>query len=667
MPRHTVIADSEEEDEGDDVFLPQPGGDCDRPEPEPLSPHHRPSSPAAAAAGEPHNQSSGVTEPSFFANIYDNQQSLAVQQSHLVEHIVRQSQRASASSGDVSLPAKTTRRANPSSGTDVTSPVVLSRPGNHTILFTDDASEFTTPRKSTGQEWEIPSSPEDAIASQRTKCSKSKGNTSGEKKRIKSALVSSPAAAMSAAEDITPKAPFGDVAVEDQLDEGLTAGAMSMLAAAKNPNLSHDDATLPDATKFYIAQSNLTTMQKLEYQKVNMSRSYGGLPGSFPNQKSSGVTTIAYSTPSGYSSIPPLPGEEPLARPASPQRNEIINISSSPDIVDSGFDLPNERVPVANMEIEIPAPSQGCESPVMPQSRTPVSKGKKRARQIVEEDELCLYDTRDPDGIDAPRESYKSRATKRRSVVAKGFVDVENNMDTLEDISNEPMVSTQSPPKFPASALLDTDPFEPEPEALPRKRGRKKKQPATESPPAQLEINEDSHLNQGPASPNKAATLEPSPAKPKKKRGRPRKSEFSKAAEEPLPEPPIVDEHLTTDLPQNDNNSDQSATAIRKQKDDKQKTKVKKSNATKEDEGPESEENRLPFTEVDNNLSTPSKSVSTKEPPTKAKTEPGDDKSAPKTPLKENPKLGASQSKVTYRVGLSRRSRIAPLLKSIKK
>ncbi|KAI1425578.1 hypothetical protein F5Y12DRAFT_361877 [Xylaria sp. FL1777] len=663
MARRKVIADSEDEDDGDDGLLLQSGGDFDRPEPEPLSPQHRPSSPAAVISKH-HDQPSSVTDPSFFADVYDNQQSLAAQQSHLVEQIVQQSQRASASSGDVSLPANKRQRANPSSGTDVTSPMVLSKPLNHTAPFPDDASEFTTPRKSTGQEWEIPSSPEDRAASHRTKCLAGKEKARSERKRGKARLVSSPAAAVSAAEEPIPKAPFEDV-VENQEVEGLIAGGMSTLP--ENLELSHHDSILPDTTKFYIAQSNLTTMQKLEYQQVNVSNSYGGLPGCLPNQKSSGATTIAYSTPSGYSSIPPLPWEEPPAQSASPQRNEVIDINSSPDIVDSGFDLPNESVAIADIGIEIPMPSKGCESPVMPQSRTPISKGRKRTRQIAEEDELCQDNTWGLDDIDVPQESYTSRDAKRRSVVARGFVGVKNNMDNLENVSNEPMVPTQSTPKLPASALPDTDPFEPPPEALPRKRGRKRKQPAIDIPPTPTVLNEDSHLNQNSTSSNKAAAVEPSLETPKKKRGRPRKSELLKAAEEQLPETPIAGEQPRTDLPQKDNNSDKSAPVITEQKDGGHRTKGKKSEATEDHKNADSKENRLPLKEVDSNPKTLAKSASIMDSPTKAKTEVGDEKSTPKTQMKETPKPGALQSKVTYRVGLSKRSRIAPLLKSIRK
>lgn len=322
MAKRKVIADSEDEDEGEDVLLLHVD-DSERPEPEPLSP----TDPEPLIC----NQQSDVTDvadPPFLANIYDDQKSLAVQQSHLIENIVRQSQRASASSGDVSLPSmKKGRKVNPSSGTDVTSPIVLSRARNHVQLLSDAASEFTTPRKSAGQEWEIPSSLEDAPTSRNVKCLGSREKTYGKNKRTRSRLISSPVTAdLFPTKETTQYAPLEQISVDNQEDGGLRAGTTST-PAAKRVKHSHHDSALPDPTKIYVAQSNLTTMQKLEYQKVNMSMNgYGAVPGSLPPQKSSGAT-IAYSTPSGYSPVPPLPWEEPPAEPTSPQRNEVLNVS----------------------------------------------------------------------------------------------------------------------------------------------------------------------------------------------------------------------------------------------------------------------------------------------------------------------------------------------------
>lgn len=301
MAPRKVIADSEDEDEGESVSVPSPGGEFDRPEPEPLSPH-----------------TSDMTDPSF-TNMGGRQGNLAAHQSNLIENIVRQSQRASAvSSGDVSLPAKKTgARVNPSSGTDVTSPRRKSKSRNHVSLLSDDTSAFITPRQSTGQEWEIPSSPEDATAPRSAKHASSKGSAkiTSENRRSESYSNSVAAGALSAEE------------ARGTAREGPRTGSAPN-SAPKKTQLSYHDSIPLETTSFYVAQSTLTTMQKLEYEKVNVSsNNYGGHPGSLPSQKSSCATTIQYPTPRGYSPAPPFPWDVAGAEPSSPRQNETMNVS----------------------------------------------------------------------------------------------------------------------------------------------------------------------------------------------------------------------------------------------------------------------------------------------------------------------------------------------------
>ncbi|KAI1130382.1 hypothetical protein F5Y10DRAFT_123056 [Nemania abortiva] len=669
MAKRRVIADSEDEDEGDDVlFLPE--GDFDRPEPEPLSPLGRPSS---AAAPESHHDQLNVTDSSFLAEGYDDQKSLTVRQSHLIEHIVRQSQRASASSGDVSLPAQKRRRADRSSGTDVTSPTAPKRARNRTTLLSDSVSEFTTPRKSTGQEWEIPSSPEDETASNRAKSlSRSKEKTYGNNKKRKSRLVSSPVAPkMVATEETGQRAALEDIGVDNQSAGGQGTDAATT-PAAKRAKVSQHDPTLPDTTKFYIAQSNLTTMQKLEYQKVNVSlNGYGGLPGSLPNQKSSGAT-IAYSTPRGYSPVPLLPWEEPPEQPPSPLPNKVINISSSPDVIDSGFNLPAERNPVARLETDMATPRPN-------KNRRSVGNGKRAAQIAEDDDELWKDEIGDMDQPDLPPISYKPRVTKRKSIAA-GPLGAENNTDAFEGIpalpdTDPPPLSDADPPSLPDTdplELPDTQPQEPQeppepsPEVIVKKRGRKKAQPVAEIPSEETEATEESHLKQDPASPRQETEAEPLTEKPKKRRGRPRKSEPPKAAEELLPEPHVASELPRADSSQKNNNPDESGAITREQENTGQKRKRGRRKAIEEIEDIQSKDDRLALKEVDSNLKTP-KLDSAVESPTKTRVEPNDDESTPKKVSRETPKPAASQPKVKYRVGLSKRSRITPLLKSIKK
>lgn len=326
MVSHRVIADSDAEDDDDGPLSPLREDVLDPPEIEPLSPHRLGSS---RATSDTHNQISDTTDQSFFANVYDEQQSRALQQSHLIEHIVRQTQRASGSSGEVSLPAKGKgkgRKTNTSSATDVTSPVVLKKPGNQPSLFSDDASVITTPRKSLPGEWDIPSSPEDAFTSKSVKSAKTRRDKTYGKRKSQPGLALSPAAAniFTADNDASGEA-LEDVGVHDT-DE------LSWQPMAKKRKISLHDFTLPEAattTKFYVAQSNMTTMQKLEYEKVHVSQnSYAGFAGPSANQKSSGMTTVAYPTPSRYasSSGPPLPWEAGPALDLQPEGGDVIDV-----------------------------------------------------------------------------------------------------------------------------------------------------------------------------------------------------------------------------------------------------------------------------------------------------------------------------------------------------
>jgi hypothetical protein len=215
---------------------------------------------------------------------------------------------------------------------------------------------------------------------------------------------------------------------------------------------------------------------------------------------------------------------------------------------------------------------------------------------------------------------------------------------------------------------LNTDQLEPQPEALPKKRGRKKKQHVTATPPAgTITAQEDSFTYQNTALLGEQVEAEPSREKPKKKRGRPRKLEPLRATEEAVPELLVANKLPDPDSPPNEDKQDGSATVPSKQGDSEEKVKGMKKKATEEVEGTESKEDRLPLKEMDSNLTSPTKPESTEESPTKPGVEHKKEKSTPNKQLKETPKLSATQSKITYRVGLSKRSRIAPLLKSIKK
>ncbi|KAK7756422.1 hypothetical protein SLS62_001648 [Diatrype stigma] len=349
MAPRRVVADSDDDEDEDDAFspvkFPHP---TERPEPEPLSPFRQPSSPGSVdeLAIAPvfdgrigsSNRRSDKTDTSFFASIYDEQQKGVLQQSHLIENIVRQSHKASTSSGEVSLSGKgkgknKNKAQNFSSGTDITSPIVLDRPVNHQSMLSDDATQLTTPRKSARRDmWDVPSSVESSKGKKRATTTYSK------RKRSSSVLTTgSTGAAMFGSDEAGVQDPTEQVVTDVVADDGFCDDDFvkpSPIPATKKPRVSlYDATTAQNSTTFYIAQSNLTTMQKLEYQKVSVpANPHNGVPGSTANQASTCASTIAYSTPSLYaSSGPPLPWEraaEPEVEPEQPETSQhVIDVS----------------------------------------------------------------------------------------------------------------------------------------------------------------------------------------------------------------------------------------------------------------------------------------------------------------------------------------------------
>ncbi|KAI2631742.1 hypothetical protein GGS21DRAFT_159346 [Xylaria nigripes] len=635
MARRKVVADSEDEDDGEDELASYTEGGFARPEPEQLSPHHQPSSPVAP---EGYKQPSSVTT-SFFTDIYTNQQTLAVQESNLIENIVRQCQMASASSGNISLPP-IKQGGKESFGTDVTTPLTLSRAQKNRALVSDGGSEITTPCKSRGQEWEVPSSAEDANGREKT---------NAEGKRSISGLASSFFIASSSTKALT---------------EDRTAPVET--PAAKRAKLSHHTPALSGTPNFYIAPSSLTTMEKLQYQKVNMCMNeYGMLPGLPSNNKSSYTASIPHSTKSGYTSNLPQQWEE-SPPPACPPQNNVITISSSPDVITSGFDSPNGRQHVVDSETEIPVPNKHLDSRSRPQHRTPESKEKETVAKGLEEDELCRETAWDSNDFNLPRELYKPRPTKRRAAAAAAaaarFSKADSDTDAFEDASEEVVVQKVGVSKLPAPDLRDIDPLELPAEAPPKKPGRKNKHNVIET--SDTETAEGSYLEHYDVPLSDESDAGPVIVRPKKKRGVARK-ESSTAREPQRPHSPQQKDDL-----------DRPDVII------KERVKANgKKNGTIEkiaDKGTESKKNRLlipeansyakkvPPKDADGDLATPCVAVSTTKPPTKAE-ETKDEKLVAKTQSKELTRPAATPSKATYRVGLSKRSRIAPLLKTIRK
>ncbi|KAI1781200.1 hypothetical protein F4818DRAFT_398323 [Hypoxylon cercidicola] len=677
MVHRRVIADSDDED-GDNP--PSPAGEdiMDPPEVEPLSPHRKESSSGTSGA---HNQPSDSTDQSFFASVYDEQQGrAAAQQSELIEQIIRQSQKASGSSGEISLPAKGKgKKPSASSATSVTSPAVLSRPGNQPSLFSDSASYITTPRKSAPGAWDVPSSPEGAKSAKSVKSSRGKNEKSYGKRRRGSKVVSSPAAAeIFMGEDGASKEVVHNVGTHNEMP-ALNLVEPSPQPAAKKTKVSlHDSVAQEAATvaNFYVAQSNLTTMQKLEYQKVNAPQnSYPGLPDPLNTQKSSGATTIAYPTPSRYasSSGPPLPWERSPAADFQPGNSTVIDITSSPDVIAAGHGYAEEATgDMTHMETSVVLDEVGASNgDSIPKG--PRKKEKKRSKDAADEDELVQDE---PWGSDI-RQDHKRRRSEQNTNLPNAH-EGDEDIELITNPHDEPfrdeihgsdefildIPATEPPPPtyVPGPSIPEVQPT-----PQPKKRGRKKKQ----------HVSEDTALQEQTSTVQTVET-QPEPDKPKKKRGRPRKSDTEKLDAVAVPEP----EAISTPKPyEDDTQRDELASEkppIDKGKSKMKKTKKKQAPAQQEiDEtmnGQAIDEDRdvSPLKEISRNSRTSSqKSTPTDEVPEKA----GSDQNLPpnqpvakaaSTP-KPTPTATPSQPKVPYRVGLSKRTRITSLLKSIKR
>jgi len=323
------------------------------------------------------------------------------------------------------------------------------------------------------------------------------------------------------------------------------------------------------------------------------------------------------------------------------------------------------------VDIETPPLDESGKYPKADYTSAPIRKEKRKAIEMGDEDELNRDPPCDPEDVDMLQESYKPRPTKRRSAAA-GCPDIEASTDSLETVREEKAaVQAEVPSANPVPDLLDTGQVEPQPEAVPKKRGRKKKQPVTELPPEEEKEKEGSVLVDDPIPSEKEAEREPAIEKRKKKRGRPRKAEAHKVIEKPLPdahESSVEDELPKTNSPLRSNDRSESALISKKEDGCEQMTNDKEREASADVEGAESKESRQALKEKDKNPKSPTKRGSNEGPATETEPETKDDKSAQKPAQpKATPKSAATPSKITYRVGLSKRSRIAPLLKSIKK
>lgn len=556
MAARRVIADSDDEDDDFSPMRPASQAHDPRLDIEPLSPHHQPTKTIVrqhSTLAVSNHETSGSTNPSFFANVYDEQQKQALKQSNLIEDIVRLSQRASASSGEISSCAKGTGKSNKyaanarSLATDVISPLPLTKPAprKSQLAQMSDATEFTTPRRrrrAGKDEWDVPSSG----------------------------------------------------------DEGDNQG---------NQNLNTTtDSARDEPGKFYVAASNLSASQRRQYRRVQISDSHLGestitdsagqmQPPS--NHKSSGATTVAVSTPSRYASSGPRPPWE-MEQPLDVNERSAIELTlSSPDAI-SAED----------------AGQADDESPVQRQSV-------KRKRPSIRDDDDELGQNEILDSPLSDLDPEFAISSRRSSKKAKQSV------------------------KSSADASV----------AEPKKRGRKKKttQPLSEEVIHAEETQDVASVSEPAIIPE--VTPEAIAEKPKKKRGRPRKSDAqknqdttdvavsatkklvgSKIAAPPSPEDTSVEGESMTIADSRKRSGGQNLATTEKNKAEADISEVTTRSVS-------------PLKEADRNALLTSQSTIS-----------DSDKSMVKSSI-----TPSQAGKSLYRVGLSKKSRIAPLLKIIRK
>ncbi|KAK0740694.1 hypothetical protein B0T18DRAFT_214428 [Schizothecium vesticola] len=477
-------------------------------------------------------------------------------------------------------------------------------------------------------------------------------------------------------------------------------------------------SVFPDtyAAGLYIAPSALTASQKQQYQLVSLSSEPGPEPF-FPAvlsdatqmQKSSCASTIAYPTPSRYAggsferTIDDIPSTEDVDVLPTIREPVMMDQPSSPDVIGEGPTRPKRARPQ-------PTSGDGSFS-----SQTQVLKKRKTARSTQEdllgpelwtprpvdriEEEVIQDETSqgghggeqhaalDPSPHESSGHRRTGRATRPSTKLTEAPSPPASTMDPLA--YEEPEIATQAveepPPK--------------------KKRGRKKKElaPKEAVPDATMEEPQIGQAKEPEPEPEPAMEI-PNVVKtqdddtPKQRRGRPSKSAVAAQpividldSEPDVPADPVPpkEEEEPAPKPAAAPKAKAKAPAKRGRKKKQPAAAVAKSTEFVPEE--EKEEETKPLSEISENM--PSKPLSSGEkeiPASDDEDDGGDDHDAklvaeeemPRkvalakdtTPVKEvakprlaNPASSSSKGMVPLRVGLSRRSRIAPLLKSLKK
>ncbi|KAK7978265.1 hypothetical protein PG988_005755 [Apiospora saccharicola] len=656
---------------------------------------------------------------------------------------------------------KLIKSSNVSSATDVTSPAVkLANKAKANAAATtlsgkqvSSASEITTPRKSDGKdEWDVPSSGDEGRSNKSS--AKSTTKTYGKRKR---GSISRPSLSSAAVAELFAGPQELEVAEVDRSSSDRLPAAKK----GKAVEIASDESIIPDTGKFYIAPSSLTPSQKEQYKMVHVSSSddtnghgSGGgaaapdlsmAPPPASKPKSSCATTIAYSTPSRYASSGPRPpwelaqpgleDDEPIDIENNQEGTEIaeniVDLTSSPEITTSVNSRRRDQPTSAGRLPKLPRQlSRVDEEGVQPIGWSPSPKRQKsKKRRSDDDDELAGDDGWDSEDVGFHREVYKPRPSRRRSNGASNAgaaaQDNNNNAQAAEAATNDDVIqdlpSTQDPHQPPVTTEEASREI-PETPDIVAKASAQAPDPAPIMPPPPSDSDELAPAQAPSVSGAESGAVDSEPTatsaaaadlyafgddaapaeKPKKKRGRPRKSDTPVKAPNKSPvrteqttlpstaDPLARDEEdfvpdaaarpsarrsASEEIPPSEEEDDEDDEPVVKKRGRKP---AKRPKVSKEpEEAITTHGSASPLQEVDHNTKLQSPAVAAVEasesesstPARKLAAGPAATPAASSTTKKTaNPATPSQQpGKVAYRVGLSKKSRVTSLLKIIRK
>ncbi|KAL2138085.1 hypothetical protein VTI28DRAFT_7490 [Corynascus sepedonium] len=602
------------------------------------------------------------TDPSFFQRVYEQHQGLSNAQD-VVPDTALYGVAASSWNDISSAPPPGQKPKEYSSLTSITEPAPASRKSKRTrdVHQTEsiDLTNITTPRKGAtnmiSDVWDVPPSTNSQEAT-KTYAKRKVAELSLEQGSMRNSLpdTQDPYAFPDATPPTTRSRRGTSSSCAQQphesspvmllpTEETPSSGRQTRSSWKKKASLDVG-STLPDTAppSLYIAQSALTASQKQEYQVVNLSsdaipeaseglsaRQWVG-PGEM--YRSSAATTIAYPTPSRVAPPPRLPGvTEEMSEHGVSRTSLVYDVDyqqSSPDVL---TDMTSSIAPRSSRrnKTKVVSSAGPYSSELEPPASNRRAKKRKLAREVKDGNQELDHLRMTQDNTDAPPQA---------AGIQRNAEDLTHTTDRLGGDEEGKELTSEAD-------RLNADVEEiPAPTSKPSAKGKKsrrKKGAKTQSSAPELDEPVAAEEVAQELATEPAEVTEP-PAK--RKRARARKSDPSTSQLEPEQKPEVRPEKeeaksepkarpASQTLAQVDNNSQPNTTLVSNDVSDTIKESEEKEN-----------------------------NVVAEKPGAVRDTVADDDKRAVR-----DVKVGLGAQKPRYRVGLSKRTRIAPLLKCLKK